>query len=319
MQRIEIVDSHTEGEPTRTVVAGWPELRGATLTERCDDARARFDRLRTAIVTEPRGHDAIVGAILTPPVSAGAVSGVIFCNDAGYLGMCGHGTIGVVRTLEHLGRVRPGTIRLDTPAGTVTATLHDDGSVSVENVPSRCIARDVLVDVPSVGRVTGDVAYGGNWFFLTELAGTVLDVANVRALLDATMAIRGALAANGITGTDGAPIDHVEVFGPPSWPDADARNFVLCPGSAYDRSPCGTGTSAKMAALHARGVLGIGMPWRQESIIGSRFTGVLNERNGELIPTIRGRAFITAEATLLLDDGDPYRYGLAGGRSTSSG
>jgi 4-hydroxyproline epimerase len=235
---------------------------------------------------------------------------VIFCNDAGYLGMCGHGTIGVVRTLEHLGRVRPGTIRLDTPVGTVTATLHDDGSVSVESVPSRCVARGVVVDVPGIGRVAGDVAYGGNWFFLTELAGTALDVGNVRALLDATMAIRKALAANGITGTDGALIDHVEVFGPPSRPDADARNFVLCPGNAYDRSPCGTGTSAKMAALHARGVLAVGVLWRQESIIGSLFTGVLHERNGELIPTIRGRAFITAEATLVLDDGDPYRYGF---------
>jgi 4-hydroxyproline epimerase len=256
MQRIEIVDSHTEGEPTRTVVAGWPELRGATLAERRDDARARFDQLRTAI---------------------------------------------------------------DTPVGTVTATLHDDGSVSVENVPSRCIARDVAVDVPGVGRVTGDVAYGGNWFFLTELAGAVLDVANVRALLDATTAIRKALAANGITGSNGAPIDHVEVFGPPSRPDADARNFVLCPGSAYDRSPCGTGTSAKMAALHARGVLAVGASWRQESVIGSLFIGVVHERDGELIPTIRGRAYITAEATLVLDDGDPYRYGLDGGPSTSSG
>ena len=259
---------------------------------------------------EPRGHDAIVAAILTPPVESDSAAGVIFCNDAGTIGMCGHGTIGVVRTLAHLGRLAAGTLRLDTPVGTVTATLHDDGSVSVQNVAAHCSARDVVLEVAGLGRVVGDVAYGGNWFFLTEVPALRLELDNLRELLDATNAIRDALAARGIAGDGGAPIDHVELFGPALRPDADLRNFVLCPGGAYDRSPCGTGTSAKLAALHARGALAPGAPWRQESITGSLFAGEFALREGQVIPTIRGSAFITAEATLLLDPRDPYRYGI---------
>jgi len=309
-ERIRVVDSHTEGEPTRTIVAGFPPLRGATMAERRDDARTRFDHLRGAVIREPRGGGAIVGAILTPPVEPDSAAGVIFCDDAGYLGMCGHGSIGVVRTLVHLGRFAGATVRLDTPAGTVAAALHDDGSISIENVASFCSLRDVELDVPGLGRVVGDVAYGGNWFFLTELPALPLELANVRALLDATNAIRDALATGGIVGDGGAPIDHVELFGPARRPDADLRNFVLCPGGAYDRSPCGTGTSAKMAVLHARGALAPGAPWRQESITGGLFTGELALRDGRVIPTIRGRAFVTAEATLVLDPRDPYRYGI---------
>jgi 4-hydroxyproline epimerase len=311
VQRITVVDSHTEGEPTRTVVDDFPVLRGETMAERRDDLCARFDHLRRAIVCEPRGHEAVVAAILTPPVAAGSTAGVIFVNDVGAIGMCGHGTIGVVRTLAHLGRLASETVRLDTPVGTVMATLHGDGSIGFENVAARCGARDVALEVAGLGRVFGDVAYGGNWFFLTELPALRLELDNVRVLLDATSAIRDALAAAGITGDGGARIDHVELFGPPRRADADARNFVLCPGGAYDRSPCGTGTSAKMAALHARGALALRTPWRQESVTGGLFTGELELRDGELIPTIRGRAFVTAEATLLLDPGDPYRYGLA--------
>ena len=308
--RIEVLDSHTEGEPTRTVVGGWPALRGATLAERLEDQRTRFDHLRRALLGEPRGHDALVGAILTDPVSPGAATGAIFCNDVGYLGMCGHGTIGVVRTLAHRGRIGPGPLRIDTPAGTVAATLHPDGAVSVENVPAFCAARDVAVEVAGLGRVVGDVAYGGNWFFLTALPGVPLVPAALPELLAAASAIRAALAEGGIGGSDGAPIDHVELSGPPSRPDADARNFVLCPGRAYDRSACGTGTSAAMAVLHARGRLALGVPWRQESITGSLFEGILARRDGALIPTIRGRAYVTAEATLLLDPADPLRYGF---------
>src|SRR5262249_43948032 len=154
-------------------------------------------------------------------------------------------------------------------------------------------ARDVAVDVPDLGRVTGDVAWGGNWFFLTELRAPALELANVAALTDATSGIRDALRAAGVTGRDGAPIDHVELFGPPLRKDADSRNFVLCPGLAYDRSPCGTGTSAKLAVLAARGKLAPGQRWRQESITGSRFEGWLEERGGALVPRIRGRAYVT--------------------------
>ncbi len=308
---LHVVDSHTEGEPTRVAVAGWPEPSGATMAERRDEMRLRHDRLRTGMLLEPRGYDALVGAVLTPPVSAGAVAGVVFCNDAGYLDMCVHGTIGVVRTLEFLGRIEPGVVRLDTPAGTVAAELHGDGAVTVANIACRCTALDVEIDVPGLGRVTGDIAYGGNWFFLTELAGMSLERDNVAALLRATIAIRAALASAGVTGDDGAPLEHIEVFGPPRRPDADARNFVLCPGAAYDRSPCGTGTSAKMAALHKRGLLPVEGRWIQESIVGSIFEGRLRAAAGEEIwPEICGRAYVTAKATLRFDSDDPYRYGL---------
>jgi 4-hydroxyproline epimerase len=281
------------------------------MAERRDEMRLRHDRLRTGMLLEPRGYDALVGAVLTPPVSAGAVAGVVFCNDAGYLDMCVHGTIGVVRTLEFLGRIEPGVVRLDTPAGTVAAELHGDGAVTVANIACRCTALDVEIDVPGLGRVTGDIAYGGNWFFLTELAGMSLERDNVAALLRATIAIRAALASAGVTGDDGAPLEHIEVFGPPHRSDADARNFVLCPGAAYDRSPCGTGTSAKMAALHKRGLLPVDGRWIQESIVGSIFEGRLRAAAGEEIwPEICGRAYVTAKATLRFDSDDPYRYGL---------
>ena len=272
--------------------------------------RRDHDSLRSGVVREPRGHDAVVGALLTDPVSPGATAGVVFFNDVGYLGMCGHGLIGVVRTLEHLGRIGPGIVRIDTPAGTVSAELHADGGVAIENVPAFRHRAGVEVDVPGVGPVRGDVAYGGNWFFLAENVDAPLEMANVRELLSITTSIRHALEAEGITGTDGAKIDHIELFGPPTRSDADSRNFVLCPGAAYDRSPCGTGTSAKMAALHARGDLTVGERWRQESITGSVFTGWLTEEGGALVPHISGQAFVTSRATLLFDAEDPFRFGI---------
>src|SRR5688572_12025880 len=275
LRELEIVDSHTEGEPTRVVVSGWPELTGTTMGDRRDAMRRSHDMLRCGVVREPRGHDAIVGAVVTPPVSPGATAGVIFFNDVGYLGMCGHGLIGVVRTLEFLGTIRPGIVRIDTPVGAVNADLATDGEVTIENVPAFRHHADVELDVPGVGHVRGDVAYGGNWFFLAEIPDLSLAMSNVRELLSVTSAIRSALQQNGITGTDGARVDHIELFGVPTRADADSRNFVLCPGAAYDRSPCGTGTSAKMAVLHARGVLAFEQRWRQESITGSLFTGWL--------------------------------------------
>jgi proline racemase len=235
---------------------------------------------------------------------------VIFFNNVGTLGMCGHGVLGVVATLAHLGRLGPGRHRLETPVGPVTTELHGDGSISVENVPSHRRDADVRIDVPGVGPVRGDVAYGGNWFFLVEDASTPLDLDHVSELLVRTGSIRGALADAGITGADGAEIDHVELFGPARSADAHARNFVLCPGGAYDRSPCGTGTSAKVACLAADGKLAEGETWIQESVIGSRFTVTYRRAGNAVVPTLTGRAFVTAEGDLVLDDRDPFREGI---------
>ena len=315
---LRVVDSHTEGEPTRVVIEGWPEPRGATMAERRDDLRARFDHLRSAVVCEPRGHDALVGALLTPPVTAGSAAGVVFFNNVGYLGMCGHGLIGVVRTLDHLGRLESGNVRLDTPVGPVSAELSPDGSVTIRNVPARCHALDVTVDVPGIGDVTGDVAWGGNWFFISELEhgpmhDVPLDLAHQFELTRLTRAILAALRDRRITGEADAEIDHVELSGAPARSDADSRNFVLCPGGAYDRSPCGTGTSARMAVLHERGRLLLRQPWRQESITGSLFTGWLDRQDGELVPHIQGRAWITGESVLRFDPDDPFRGGFTAG------
>ncbi len=308
---IRVVDSHTEGEPTRVVVGGWPEPDGATMADRRDSLRKQFDHLRSAVVCEPRGHAAMVGALLTAPVRHDSVAGVVFFNNVGYLGMCGHGLIGVARTLEHLGRLAPGQVRIDTPVGTVAATLASDGTVTIRNVPARCFARGVTVEVPGLGALAGDVAYGGNWFFIAHIDGQPLDLAHEFELLGLTRTIMASLREQGITGEGGAEIDHVELSGPPHRSDADARNFVLCPGGAFDRSPCGTGTSASMAALHAAGALAVGQRWRQESVTGSLFTGWLEEEAGQLVPHIQGRAYVTGETTLRFDRDDPFRSGLA--------
>ncbi|HKR55075.1 MAG TPA: proline racemase family protein [Gemmatimonadales bacterium] len=306
-----VVDSHTEGEPTRVVIDGWPTPAGATMAERRDDLKKHADHVRRAVVNEPRGHDAVVGALLTPPVNPGSATGVIFFNNVGYLGMCGHGTIGVVKTLSHLGRLTSGEVRIDTPVGTVSATLEADGAVTIENVPAFSHAKDVSIDVRGVGRVTGDIAYGGNWFFLSELPAFPLELRYLDELMKVTKSIMQALKARGITGANKAEIDHVELSGPPSSANADGRNFVLCPGAQYDRSPCGTGTSAKMAILHERGLLPLEQHWRQESVTGSLFTGWLTRRAEGLIPHIRGRAFITGKTELHFDPADPFQSGLS--------
>jgi len=268
-------------------------------------------------VREPRGFDAVVGALLTPPVHADSAAGVIFFNNGTYLGMCGHGLIGVVRTLAHLGRLGPGAHAFDTPVGTVRAELADDGAVTLTNVPARLHACDVAVDVPGYGRVVGDVAYGGNWFFITHADDVVpvpVDVAHVRELTRFTQAVQDALDAAGLSRVDapeGGVVDHIEISAPTDRDDADGRNFVLCSGGEYDRSPCGTGTSAKMAALHARGELAVGQPWRQEGIAGGVFTGWLAPNAaGEIVPHVRGTAYVTGEATLYLDPRDPFRFGI---------
>jgi 4-hydroxyproline epimerase len=303
---IRVVDSHTEGEPTRVIIEGGPDLGGGSLAERRDRFRREFDRYRSAVVNEPRGADPVVGALLVPPQDSTCAAGVIFFNNVGYLGMCGHGTIGVVATLAHLGRLKTGKHQIETPVGVVTAELHDSGDVSVSNVPSYRYRKDVRIS----GDLSGDVAWGGNWFFLVNEQREDLDLRNVERLTEVTWAIRQTLEREGITGKDGAVIDHVELFGPPSRRDADSRNFVLCPGRAYDRSPCGTGTSAKMACLYADGKLAPGKMWRQESIVGGVFEGHVNVVGETIVPTIRGAAYINAEATLILDERDPFCWGI---------
>jgi len=315
MQKIVVIDSHTAGEPTRVVLSGAPALRGDTLAHRRADFAHHHDAFRSAVACEPRGSDTMVGALLVEPCAAGCVAGMIFFNNVGLLGMCGHGTIGVVATLAHLGRIGPGRHRLDTPVGPVETELHADGHVTVFNVPAWRHAAGLTLAVPGIGPVTGDVAWGGNWFFLVDAAQfapqPTLALAHVEALTDLTWRIRGALAAQGVTGADGAEIDHIELFA--ATPTADSRNFVLCPGKAYDRSPCGTGTSAKLACLAADGHLAAGATWVQESVIGSRFEGQWAPAEGQpgrILPAIRGRAWITAEATLLLAHDDPFRDGI---------
>lgn len=303
MHRIQIIDSHTGGEPTRLVVGGFPDLGNGSMAARRALLAAQHDRWRTATVLEPRGNDVIVGALLCPPVDARNAAGVVFFNNSGYLGMCGHGTIGLVASLAHMGRIQPGVHGIETPVGTVQTTLHDDGSVSVRNVPAYRLHHQLTVDVPGHGPVTGDVAWGGNWFFVCEDHGQPLALARAPALSGFCERVKQALVRAGITGAGGAPIDHVEL-------SDDARNFVLCPGGAYDRSPCGTGTSAKLACLAADGRLAPGETWRQRSITDSVFEARYERAGDHIIPTITGKAWVTAEAMLLADPADPLAHGI---------
>jgi 4-hydroxyproline epimerase len=308
MHRIHVIDSHTAGEPTRVVIGGGPELGGGELADRGARFRTEFDHFRRAIVNEPRGSDVLVGALLVEPTDTACAAGVIFFNNVGYLGMCGHGTIGLVATLAHLGRIGVGAHKIETPVGIVGIEWHDDGQVSVTNVPSYRQAKQVEVDVPGIGRVMGDVAWGGNWFYLVEAHGQRLDIRNVDALLAYTRKVRSAIHAAGFP-----EVDHVELFGPAELPRAHSRNFVLCPGGAYDRSPCGTGTSAKLACLAADGKLREGETWIQESIVGTSFAGRyawIDRTAGQIAPTITGKAFVTAETTLLVDERDPLAWGM---------
>jgi 4-hydroxyproline epimerase len=311
MRRIQIVDSHTGGEPTRVVVAGGPELGGGSLAQRRERFRSEYDAYRRAIVCEPRGSEVIVGALLCPPGDPTCAAGVIFFNNVGYIGMCGHGAIGVAATLGHLGRIKAGRHLLDTPVGPVTLEYDGRAATTIENVPSYRHAAAVKVPVAGLGEVTGDVAWGGNWFFLVHHHQESIEPANVARLSDVTRRIRAALKAHGVTGADGAEIDHIELFGPPRESKNHSRNFVACPGGAYDRSPCGTGTSAKLACLAADGKLQPGEPWRQEGILGSVFTASYRLDGGHVRPRISGEAYVTAEATLLLEEADPFAWGFA--------
>lgn len=304
-RRVPVIDSHTGGEPTRVVIGGGPDLGGGSMAERLARFREQHDAFRSAVVNEPRGSDVMVGALLCEPVDPACAAGVIFFNNVGYLGMCGHGAIGLVVTLAHIGRIAPGRHRIETPVGEVAATLHDDGvSVTIENVASYRTAKDVVVAADGMGEVTGDVAWGGNWFFLVKNSGERIALDNIERLTEVAWRIRQAL---------GRPeVDHVELFGPPSNANAaESKSFVLCPGKAYDRSPCGTGTSAKLACLAADGLLTEGAVWRQESVVGSVFEASYRRGDGEqILPSIKGTAYVNAESTLLLDPRDPFEMGI---------
>ncbi len=321
-RRIQVIDSHTGGEPTRIVIDGFPDLGGGSMAERRIRLRDDFDEYRSAVVNEPRGSDVMVGGLVCPPVEPNSVVGVLFFNNVGPLWMCGHGTIGLAVTLGYLGRIGAGTHQLDTAVGPVVIEYDGHNQVSFENVPSYLYSKDMAVDVPGIGSVVGDIAWGGNWFFLVEAAqfASVLSnsaglsrafgLAQVDLLTDITWRIRQSLARNGVTGADGGEIDHIELFGPPGDPQNHSRNYVLCPGRAYDRSPCGTGTSAKLAGLSARGKLKPGEIWRQESILGSVFEGSFRVQGDKIIPRVTGTAYVTSEATLLLDPDDPLQMGI---------
>ncbi|SEL16183.1 proline racemase [Pseudoxanthomonas sp. GM95] len=310
MHTIDVIDSHTAGEPTRVVIAGFPELGEGDLAQCRARFRRDFDHWRSAIACEPRGSDTMVGALLLPPRDPAACTGVIFFNNVGYLGMCGHGTIGVVRTLVALRRIGPGRHLIETPVGNVGVDLDEAGNVSVDNVESYRYARDIQVQVDGHGSVRGDIAWGGNWFFITSQSPCALELANQRALTAYTEAIRQALEAAGITGADGGEIDHIEVNGLAPDGSGQARNFVLCPGLAYDRSPCGTGTSAKLACLAADGKLAEGERWIQQGILGSAFEGSYRQGARGILPRITGTAHITARAQLLIDPVDPFAWGI---------
>lgn len=315
MQRIRVIDSHTGGEPTRLIVSGGPHLGSGPLSDQVGVFRNSFDHIRSAVINEPRGSDFLVGGLIVEPTDPDCVAGIIFFNNTGYIQMCGHGTIGLVVSLAHLGRLGPGEHRFNTPVGAVTATLNDLHTATIRNVPSYRYRSDVEVEVDGLGVVTGDVAWGGNWFFLTAHHRQRLDPSHWRELTDVTLRIRAALQRDGIKGFDDGLIDHIELFGPPSGSHADSRSFVLCPGGAYDRSPCGTGTSAKIACLAADGKLNPGQVWRQESIIGSifqaRYEPMENPQHpGMVSPLITGSAWVTGESEILLDETDPFCHGI---------
>ena len=308
---MKIVDSHTGGEPTRVVIEGGPDLGTGSLRERVHLFAEKYDHVRTSVILEPRGYAAMVGALLCEPTDPRCETGVIFFNNTGYLGMCGHGAIGVAVTLAYLGRIGMGKHLIETPVGVVQVELLGPNEVRIENVPSYCFRSDIAINVDGLGQITGSIAWGGNWFFLVDKTPIELKLENIPALTAAALRIQSTLNENGITGANGEIIDHLEFFGPAESAGADSRNFVLCPGGEYDRSPCGTGTSAKLACLAAKGQLEPGERWVQESIIGSRFTAHYRRVNdNQIIPSIIGKAYVCAETTLIQQAGDPFVHGI---------
>jgi len=322
------IDAHTCGNPVRVVYEGQPDLDGATASARRQDFLARYDWIRTGLMFEPRGHDMMSGSLLYPPTRDDCDLGIVFIETSGCLPMCGHGTIGTVAVAVERGLVTPktaGVLRLDTPAGVVEATYRQDGNfveaVRFRNVPAFLHSTDVEIDCPGVGALRFDIAYGGNFYAIADPQPNFADLAElspgeivrlspiVRRLLNAVVApvhpedptIRG--------------ISHVMWTGRPTKPEADGRNAVFYGDKAIDRSPCGTGTSARMAQLAARGGLAIGDAYVHESIIGSLFTGRVEEtakvgNHAAIVPSIEGWARITGLNTILIDDRDPYAHGF---------
>ena len=309
MKRVRVIDSHTGGEPTRVVIEGGPDLGSGSMAERLEKFRSHHDDFRSAVVNEPRGSDVMVGALLLPPVDKSASTGVIFFNNVGYLGMCGHGAIGVMAVLDYLKRIEAGAHQIETPVGTVTATLAETNDVTITNVASYRYRKAVPLEVVGLGTIHGDIAWGGNWFFLVDGLAEKLLVQDAEHWTNITSHIRAALERDGITGENGAEIDHIEIFGP-GLNGGDSRNFVLCPGKAYDRSPCGTGTSAKLACLAADGKLKPGEVWKQESIVGSQFEGRFEWEGERVRPSITGRAYVNADCVLVFDPEDPFCWGI---------
>lgn len=313
MIKIAYLDSHTGGEPTRLVEIGGPDLGNGSVAEKRDVFREKYDTFRSMVLNEPRGSDVIVGAYLVKPSLPECDLGVIFFNNVGYLGMCGHGTIGLVASLAYQGRLKPGKVKIETPVGVVEAELHpsETGStptkVSVKNIPAYRYLANIELTVDG-RQIHGDVAWGGNWFFLVQDHGLEVVMNNLEVLTDFAWNIREELTRLGITGSTGEVIDHIELFA--HTPDADSKSFVLCPGKAYDRSPCGTGTSAKLACLVADGKLLPQQIWKQQSVVGSIFEGKLTLIEDQIIPTITGEAFVMAEGNLLIDERDPFKDGI---------
>jgi len=309
VKRVRVIDSHTGGEPTRVVVEGGPDLGSGPIAERLERFRAEHDGFRSAVVNEPRGSDVMVGALLLAPMDSASTAAVIFFNNVGYLGMCGHGAIGVVTVLDYLNLIQPGEQQLETPVGVVSAKLLGTGEVTIGNVASYRYRKSVALEVEDLGLIHGDIAWGGNWFFLVDGLTKALRVEDAEHWTQVTTRIKQALEREGVTVENGAEIDHIEIFAPGS-NGGDSRNFVLCPGNAYDRSPCGTGTSAKLACLAADGKLAPGETWRQESIVGSCFEGSYAWEGEQVRPSITGRAWVNAEAWLVLDPRDPFCWGI---------
>lgn len=305
-----VIDSHTEGEPTRVVIEGGPDLNSHSLREQAIELSKNHQNFLNATLTEPRGFEAMVGALLRPATDPKCETGVVYYTPAGALNMCGHATIGLVITLAHMGRIDIGTHYIETPIGIVKTELKKGNEVSIQNIESYRYKKDVTFKVDGLGVVTGDIAWGGNWFFLTKDIPCALNYENIPQLLDALKSIKRAITEQRITGKDGAEIDHFEFNGPGS-KNMNGRNFVLCPNGTYDRSPCGTGTSAKLACLSADGQLLKGQVWLQESIIGSCYhTSFQYGCHGGIIPTITGKAFVTGETTLIQNADDPYVSGI---------
>jgi 4-hydroxyproline epimerase len=313
MKRIPFLDSHTGGEPTRLIETPPFDLGSGSVADKLSRLKAKHDSFRAIVLNEPRGSEVLVGALLVPPADPTCEFGVIFFNNVGYLGMCGHGTIGFLVSLAYRGRIKQGKVRVETAVGVVEATIHENEAgedypnrVSVRNVPAFRHMANVPIEVDGK-TIHGDVAWGGNWFFLVHDHGLDVDMNNLEQLTDFTSRVREQLN-NKITGANGEEIDHIELFAPT--PDANSKSFVLCPGRAYDRSPCGTGSSAKLACLYADGKLKPGQVWKQQSVVGSIFEGSVQLDGDDIIPTITGEAWVMAEGMLLVDERDPFGTGI---------